>query len=146
MQQAVRIKTRHYYGFVCGCQTYNAKVTHIFLVRGHSFDHCDRNFSDIRSALKTLQDVEEPKRIWNGFLLVDKILLHSVFYTTRLQFLIGTKHLRLIFLKTTSIKDNVFIIQQYHMLHYKSGGELPVTKTYHSVILQFGTPKRFLKS
>lgn len=67
MLQVVRIKTKHYYGFILGCERCIMLKLLISFQYMDTLGKCDRNFGVIRNTLKNVQYVEEPKQFGEEF-------------------------------------------------------------------------------
>lgn len=109
---------------------FNVNIRHIFPVRGHSFNQCDRNFGLVKSSLKKKEYIGTAKPYLEAIVhcrqnpspfnvVMDRTLIKN-----------WTESLEELFLKKPKTKGLVFNIQQYVQMKYKKDGSLACSKTY----------------
>lgn len=108
----------------------NIEIEHIFPVRGHSYNQCDRNFGRYAILLKSLETIETAEQYLNVMSSARKN--PSPFNVMMASFLIEDWHtgLQSFLSKMPTCKKNRFGIQQYVKLHYSPHGVITTSRYY----------------
>lgn len=124
----------------------NMPIEHIFPVRGHSYNQCDRNFGRYGILLKSLETIESAEQYL-------KVMLSarsnpSPFNVLMASYLIEdwTKGLQVFLSKTptaTGKNKARFAIQQYVKLDFGPEGVITTSRFYTSTDLNFTLKKMF---
>jgi hypothetical protein len=107
----------------------NVTIEHIFPVRGHSYNQCDRNFGRYSIVLKKIEKVETAKQYLQVMSTCRK--KPSPFEVSMASYLIEgwNEALSKCFSKTPTAKNRRFAIQQYVKIQYEPNGNiLPFTR------------------
>ncbi|KAI5722060.1 hypothetical protein M8J76_003126 [Diaphorina citri] len=116
---------------------YGVDILHLYPVRGHSFNQCDRNFGVFKNSLKNLPVVQNFKTHLTK--LVTCRENPSQFTVLMDPTIIKTfkDALTPLFLKKPVTKANTFAIQKYVMMKYKSNGTLLCSRSYFENFIPF---------
>lgn len=111
----------------------NIEIEHIFPVRGHSYNQCDRNFGRYAILLKSLETIETAEQYLNVMSSARKN--PSPFNVMMASFLLS---------KMPTSKKNRFGIQQYVKLDYSPHGVITTSRYYTASDLQYTFKKNTL--
>lgn len=115
----------------------NVTIEHIFPVRGHSYNQCDRNFGMYSILLKSLETIETAEQYTS--IMLSARMNPTPFKVEMASFLIEDWHkaLQNFLSKTPTNRGNRFSIQQYVKLLYKSDGVITTSRFYASDDINF---------
>lgn len=116
--------------FIWLAKSLNIPIEHIFPVRGHSYNQCDRNFGRYSILLKSLETIETVEQYLN--IMSSARSNPSPFKVEMAGYLIEDwqKSLQKFLSKTHTAKKNRFGIQQYVKLEFSPAGIITTSRFY----------------
>ena len=118
-------------------KSFGMEVEHIFPVRGHSYNQCDRNFGLYGTLTKRVENIEVPKQ----YLALMKECRQKPmpFEVLMASHLIKdwSTALKSVFNKVPQAKGYKFCIQKYVRIHYSKNGVVSGSETYTNVYRPF---------